>query len=257
MTKTGKPRGPKRGENTRVSGPIMQAIKDAGAAGISSTELKRQFPDVAGHIKVLVNFLKKRYGFPVYSRLESRTARYWAAEEIAPPPEPPKPKREMTIAPYTRIRIVELGLLQRVRAALEAAAPQPVQRADLLKLGAPISVGRVIWRLRRSGACFAVGQHQHAYYAHERDLPRMQPRPVKTKPPKTPKPAKSIVAKTPPKKPANAAPQGEATNPRNVKPTVLPGFTGDRWQVKATPFFAALTPGSYLKSDSAVARAYA
>lgn len=51
-------------------------------------------------------------------------------------------------------------------------------------------------------------------------------------------------------------PSGDPINPNNVKPTVLPGFNADRWQVKPEPFFSAMTPGSYLKSDSALARAY-
>ena len=51
-------------------------------------------------------------------------------------------------------------------------------------------------------------------------------------------------------------PSGEPINPNNVKPTVLPGFNADRWQAKPEPFFSAMTPGSYLKSDSALARAY-
>lgn len=51
-------------------------------------------------------------------------------------------------------------------------------------------------------------------------------------------------------------PSGDPINPNNVQPTVLPGFSADRWQVKPEPFFSAMTPGSYLKSDSALARAY-
>lgn len=55
---------------------------------------------------------------------------------------------------------------------------------------------------------------------------------------------------------ARGALAGEATNPNGVAPKVLPGFTGDRWQAKAVPFFSAMTPGSYLKSDSAIAKVY-
>ena len=92
--------------------------------------------------------------------------------------------------------------------------------------------------------------------------PPPEPKPPRPKQPRKPRGPNKVKAARKAAEPAlkiaaRGALAGEATNPRGVKPTVIPGFTGDRWQVKPTPFFAALTPGSYLKSDSAVARAYA
>lgn len=114
----------------------------------------------------------------------------------------------------------------------------------------------------------------------------VKPRPVKAekpmqaqKEPKAPKPPKlvKVTAAKPPKPPKAAKPpkvlklapskpkeavcpfkDAPATNPRNVKPVALPGCQVERFKPTGEErFFSSLAVGNYLRSDSALARAYA
>ena len=60
-----------------------------------------------------------------------------------------------------------------------------------------------------------------------------------------------------PKK-ANPFKDAQPTNPRNVKPVALPGCQVERFKPTGEErFFSSLAVGNYLRSDSALARAYA
>jgi hypothetical protein len=91
-----------------------------------------------------------------------------------------------------------------------------------------------------------------------------KPKPVKVakvKPPKVAKVKKApkpIVLKAEKPKKADPFKVATATNPRNVKPVQLPGCQVERFKPTGEErFFSSLAVGNYLRSDSALARAYA
>ena len=246
-----------------IASEVWGAIVAAEKAGITSTELIARLPGC--NIKSVVHYMRHRYGKPVFTRRETKgrysIARYWASEELAPPAPPPKPKREMTIAPGVRIRTRDVEITEQVEAMLTAAAPASVPRATLLALHPEASVvGRILWRLRRSGRCFARGNTPAEYWRREADMPELV-KPEPKKPGPKPKPVKGDAGVAPPAPPTRAKSVFEAsldrnapaTIPPNVKRTVAPALP-DRYAPVVVPStFGRI--GSYERTGSALERA--
>lgn len=87
---------------------------------------------------------------------------------------------------------------------------------------------------------------------------RAKPKHLHKRPGPKPGAPRTVVLKPSAKKPAPAPVAREVIVPADVKITVLPGFTGDRFKPAEVPrFFSAMAPGSYLRTGSAVEAAYA
>lgn len=181
----------------------------------------------------------------------------------------------------------------RARAMLMAAGPAGVPAEQLRTIApgitASIVTARIAWsRVEGPGRrrrYFGTAEWAAAYV---KPAPAPKPKPL-PKPPKPkaqaapkpkapPRPKPAPAPRPAPKKPAKkcavleprrveppvmvrvAKPPkpvipAEVIVPANVKRTVAPPAP-DRWALTAVPFFSAMTPGSYLRNDSAISRAY-
>ena len=252
---------PLEGQST-IGSDVWGAIVAAKRDGITSAELIARFPGCT--IKSVVHYIRQRYGKPVFMRRENNgrnsIARYWASEDLAPPAPPAKPKREKTIAPGVRIRTRDLEIIEQVEAMLTAAAPAPVPRETLLALHPQACVvGRILWRLRRSGRCFARGNTPAEYWRREADMPELV-KPEPKKPGPKPKPLKEgrrkPVEKAKPKglgivpTREGFAPDAPVITPPDVKRTV------QHWPQQTAPVPSTFGRiGQYERTGSALERA--
>lgn len=117
--------------------------------------------------------------------------------------------------------------------------------------------GRVFGHVWPGGGSWRYYLSQEALdkaYALAKAAFRPKQKEKKPKQPKAPKPL--VLAKSAPKK-KTVGPQGEATNPNNVKPVIGPGGKVERFAPdKVEPFFGAMTPGTYADGDTWASRVY-
>jgi hypothetical protein len=207
---------------------ILQALKAAGKAGIELKDLLTMHSQ-AGMLKALT--LGRQAGQWFSHKMPTgetkHAARYWLTRE----------DMEASLQ-ATRERVKEARRLAHAKRMRQARADK---RAGIVKPPKPPKLPKP-----------------------PKVKAEKNPKPVKVakvKPPKVAKVKKApkpIVLKADKPKKADPFKVATATNPRNVKPVQLPGCQVERFKPTGEErFFSSLAVGNYLRSESAIARAYA
>lgn len=211
---------------------ILQALKAAGKAGIELKDLLTMHSQ-AGLLKALT--LGRQAGQWFSHKMPTgetkHAARYWLTRE----------DMEASLQ-ATRERVKEARRLAHAKRMRQARADK---RAGIVK-PRPVKAEKPI-------------------KAHKEPKAPKPPKPVKVAKVKPPKVAKVKKAPKPivlkadkPKKAACPFKDAPATNPRNVQPVEIPGCQVERFKPTGEErFFSSLAVGNYLRSESAIARAYA
>jgi hypothetical protein len=206
---------------------ILKALQDAGAKGVALKELLTMHSQ-AGLLKALT--LGRQAGQWFSHKMPTgetkHAARYWLTRE----------DMEASLQ-ATRERVKEARRLAHAKRMRQARADK---RAGIVKPPKPPKAPKP-----------------------PKVKAEKKPKPVKVAKVKPPKVAKvklpkPIVLKADKPKKADPFKVATATNPRNVKPVQLPGCQVERFKPTGEErFFSSLAVGNYLRSESAIARAYA
>lgn len=242
------PQSPRPVEELSVTGPIWRAIVASGKGGISSDSLRERFGE---NVKAHVYWMRKRHGKPISSRRHGVGVMYWASDDLAPPVVAKRPRN---VKPEPKI-----PALDKMRMALEQAAPNPIAAKDLTVVYSKCYAQKLTTLLRLAGQCFMgrlpVKCSPTFYWRYEADMLTQTARPpkVKQKSGPKPKPMPKLTRKVPPQTP----PQGEVIVPATAKYTVCPSSRDTRFTASSvTPYFGALTPGSYPPSGTVIGSVY-
>lgn len=242
------PQTPRPVEELSVTGPIWRAIVAAGKSGISGEALRERFGEnVKGH----VYWMKTRHKKPICSRRDGVGARYWSSEEMAPPIVA---KRDRSLKPEQKIPAKD-----KMRLELEKAAPNPISSKDLAVTYSSSYAQKLTTLLRLAGQCFMgrmpVKCSPTFYWRYEADMLDQTAKPPKVKQKSGPKP--KAMPKLTRKVPPQTLPQGDVIVPATAKYTVCPSSHDTRFTPSSvTPYFSAMTPGNYPKSESVIARVH-
>lgn len=179
---------------------------------------------------------------------------------------------------------------EKILEALTKAAADGMAFSDLLKLAPPRGIEKALIAGRRNGLWYSNGRKNNRtrYYIDQADMQKAvaaerqkdrqlkrdkenakyrakrasapKAKPVKAAAPKAPK--KTACQSLPAARKSQPKPDqfklAPPTNPHNVKPVQLPGCKVERFKATGDElFFSSLSVGNYLRSDSAISRAYA